>query len=312
MPEDVSPDTRSDAELDSLADGTEIATNSGGPSMKEAPADAKGAAPGVWHEDEIEYGGKKIKAAREQILKWAQMGYDRPQVMAKFNQERQTWEKTVQEKQAEFQKYEQKFQPYLEIDKYAATNPEWWSHVIQSWQTRGQQPGAAAPAGGGDPRYESLAQRLQNFEQILPKVEKLAEDWSTERQSAKQREEDQALDTEIQSIRKSHADLDWDSPDENGKSLEHRICEHAGKIGTSSFRAAMRDLLHDALVSRAESNGKIAVSKGIQKNSKLGVLGTSPTPQSRNPRQSKNIRDTSYEELENEIREEIRSGRASA
>ena len=123
-----------------------------------------------------------------------------------------------------------------------------------------------------------------------------------------EQKQDQALDQEVQSIREKHADLDWNTLDENGKHLELRVLEHAQANGISSFKAAFRDLLHDDLISRAASQGKLAIAKGIQNRSKLGVLGESPTPQKGMPTPNRNMRTTSYEDLEADIREEIRRG----
>lgn len=315
MPEELNEDPRSDSDLDALADSTNAARNSERPMKDEAPAPgavpAKTAAEEKW---EFDHGGKKISGNREQMIKWAQMGYDRPQFMQKFNQEKSTWEQQRQAREAQFKQYEEKFKPYLEIDEWASKNPDQWQRIQQQWQQSQTGAPGATPAQGSDPRYDAIQSKLQYFEQVVPKFEKLATEIAEQRALEEQKRADETLDGEIQSIRAQHKDLDWDTLDADGKSLEIRVMEHAQKEDIKSFRAAMRDLLHDDLVSRASSQGKIAVSKGIQQKSKLGILGESSMPKLQGtPRpENRNMRTTSYEDLERDVKEEIRSGRIGA
>lgn len=308
--EDQITDTRTDAELDSLADGNTAPAPERQMQETPAPAAAAPAPTTAWLEDEIDYGGKKIKGTREQILKWAQMGYDRPQWAQRFNQEKQTWEKQRAD-------WEKSWGAYREIDEWAAKNPDAWKHIEQSWQNRHA---LGAPAGivggtgtagvpGADPAQAFFRQFEERFAPRFEKMENELTAISKERIAAKERQEDDALTQEIGELREKYPDLLAETLDENGNSPERRVMLHAGQIGTNSFRVAFRDLFHDELVQRAASQGKIAVAKGIQDKTKLGVLGSSPTPQSRRAQVNRNIRDTSYEELENEIREELRSGR---
>jgi hypothetical protein len=296
----VDKDTRTTEDLDKLADSTETSRN-GTRGMTQETAPAKEAAKSKTEEYELEIGGKKVKGTREQVIKWAQMGYDRPQFMQKYNQAQQERAKLKEQEKT----YGQKYSVYQQIDDYAAKNPEWWNYIQQGWQTRGtHQPGATPAATTGavqDPRVDTLASTLNQVQQFIQQTQQ-------EKQIAFQKEKDQELDSEIKSIRESHKDLDWDSIDENGKSLELRILEHGSTNGIPTFRAAMRDLLHDDLLARASSQAKISVAQGIQQKTKLGVLGTSPTPTKWTPKSNKPIRQTSYEDLEAEIREELRQG----
>jgi len=300
------PAERTTEELDLLADNVGKSSRNSERPMTAPPEKEK---PQTKEEFEFEHGGKKIKGTREQLIKWAQMGYDRPQFMQKFNQEK-----------AQLEAEKQKYAPYLQIDEFAAKNPQWWNFIQQQWNARSQfnpqtqaqtaipsqQPGQALPAN--DP----YAPKLQSLEQKLSQIEQFANQWQQEKILEVERAEDHKLEQEIQSIRKEYEDLDWQSLDENGKSLEFRVLEHAQANGIPRFSTAFRDLLHNDLIARAQGQAKIAVSQGIQAKTKLGVLGKSPTPKSTQwmPPTNKDIRKTSYEELENEIRQELRSKRA--
>lgn len=290
---------RTNEELDKLADSSDHATNRDRAMTKEPEK----ATPQKTEEGfEFVHNGKPIKASREQILKWAQMGYDRPQFAQKINQEKAKWE-------AQKAEWEKSWGVYKQIDEYAKGNQDWWNHVVQSWQTKGAipqagQPGMPQQTPGNDPyapKFQALEQKLSQIEPVLSQFQKAQAE-------AKAREEDQKLEQEIQSIRAKHADLDWDTLDENGKSLELRILEHAQQNGIPKFTMAMRDLLHDELVAKAQSQAKLSIAKGIQAKTKLGVLGESPTPTKGMPAKNRDMRKTSYEELEADIREEIQRG----
>lgn len=285
-------DVRSEADLDALADSGNKATN------RERPMVADKEKPQATDTDSFEFthGGKTVKGTRDQILKWAQQGYDYPQRAQKLNQEKAKWD---QEKQ----QWESEWGIYRQVDTFAKQNKDWWDTVSRSFATRETPTGSTPqPANGQDP-YQLLAQKISQLE---PLVQQFVEEKRTLHQQA----EDSKLDQEISTLQNAHSELDWKSLDENGKSLEARVLEHAQENGISTFRAAFRDLLHDELVAKAQGLGKIAVAKGIQNRTKLGVLGSTPTPGRPVPQKQRNMRTTSYEDLENDIREELRLGRS--
>jgi hypothetical protein len=82
-----------------------------------------------------------------------------------------------------------------------------------------------------------------------------------EREQAAQKSADEKLAQEVQSIREKYKDIDMDSPDENGKSLEAKVLEHAEANGIPSFKAAFNDFYQDQLIARAEAQAKMNVSK---------------------------------------------------
>jgi len=305
-------DTRTNEELDLLADQTDKARNTERPmSTPKEEKDQKAAK----DEYEFTHNGKPIKATRDQIIKWAQMGYDRPQFMQKFNQEKAKWE----EERGQWEQLKQKYSPYTQIDEWAAKNPTQWQQLQEMWKRGMQNPAALTQSPQTQPQNTQVSSEIQPYltkiqsleqqlSQILPAVQQF-QDWKT--QSTHQ-QEDQALDQEIKSIREQHPDLDWNTLDENGKSLEVRVLEHAQNNGIAKFQTAFRDLLHEELLNRAQAKAQQSVAKGIQTRTKLGILGESPMPQKgRELNRNKSIRETSYEELENEIREELRRTRAS-
>lgn len=315
MNEDISAvtDERTPEQLDQLADNADVARNSERP-MSAKDAEPTKESPSPKEDYEFVHNGKPVKGTREQILKWAQMGYDRPQVMNKINEEKKKWD---QEK-AQFEQLRQKFTPYQQIDEWAVKNPTQWQKIQElygqaqqnpnAFQQQGNYQGQPSQNGLISPEFQPYISKIQSLEQQLSQIIPHVQQFNEWRTNTTQKEEDTKLETEIQSIRDQHKDLDWASIDENGKSLEMKVLEHAQTTGIPTFRAALRDLLHDDLMNRAQAQAKQSVAKGIQTRTKLGVLGESPTPQKGRESNIRDIRNTSYEEIERDIREELRRG----
>lgn len=229
--------------------------------------EAEGQEQPSWAEDKFVVGGKEIKANRDQILKWAQMGYNYPQKAQELNLKEQKWQQELNQYKSQAEKWkdvEQKWAPYKEVDEYAAKNPDWWQQVQQSYQEKMQ--GAQT-----NPELQQLKSELQELKQFRDQL-------AQEKQNQKVQEEDSQLSQEVESIRKQFPNLDFATPDEEGKSLEMKVLEHADKIGATSFRVAFRDFYHDHLINKAKEEGKETVSKELQKQTKLGILGTSSKP----------------------------------
>lgn len=254
-----------------------------------------------WAEDKFVAGGKEIKATREQIIKWAQMGYNYPQEKQKLNLERQTWEKQLNDyktKEQTWSEAEQKWGPYKEVDEYAAKNPDWWQQVQAAYK---EKIGSAET----NPEIKQLKDELAELKQFRDQL-------TQEKQSQKIQEEDSQLSQEVESIRKSFPNLDFQTPDEDGKNLEMKILEHADKIGASSFRVAFRDFYHEHLINKAKEEGKELVSKELQKQTKLGILGESPkSTKGASSGGARDMKKVTYGDLAQEAVEMLKSMRTS-
>lgn len=217
---------------------------------------------------EFDWNGKKIVPdSRDKVRTWMQQGYNYSQRMGDLNKTHAQRMAEAETRERQAQELEKRFKPYAEIDDYARQNQDWWNHVQQSFQTR-QQPQL-------DPGLKQvlspIEEKLGKFEQFLAQQEQAALE-------AKFQEEDKALDLEIDSIRKTHPNIDLTARDESGETLERRVLLHAQEIGTRSFRAAFRDYLHDQLVVQGQAQQKLQVVKGQQAQAKAGLLGKTPAP----------------------------------
>lgn len=243
-------------------------------------------------EFEFDWNGKQIKVpyTDPRLKQWVQQGYDYPQRMAELNQQRTKWDQERQE-------FEKKVSPYKTIDEYARQNPEWWSHVESQWQNRHGQ--GAAPEGGKLP--PEIQNQLKEFSEFKKSIE--------EKELLQQRQqEDSVLDKEVRSIRDQYKNLDWDTLDPStGFNLEQRVLDHAVQNGIKSFRAAFRDYNHENLLKLEKERAMEGFTKETQKRTKLGLLGTSPTPL-KGIRPAENVKTKSYDDLLREAKDEFGIG----
>lgn len=255
-------------------------------------ADAPGTPANTIEEWELKVNGQAIKAPRDKVIQWAQMGYDAPKRIGELNQKLQGY----QTKESEWKTLEEKYQPYREIDDYMSKNPDFWKHVTESWQTKAKGADAAQPA------HPELAAIKNEFGEIKNFLNEL----KTEKQAQAVVKEDESLDQEVRSIREQYTNIDFDQKDAEGKSLEYRILEHATKSGIGSFKTAFADFYLPNLLKQAEERGKETQVKDVQRRNKLGLLGVSSTPKTAPPQKS--IREKTYNDIEREILDELKSG----
>lgn len=242
-------------------------------------------------EYEYEWSGQKIKAPLSQLLKKASMGHDYAQKMAEFNKQRESF---TQERRFSEQLKEQ----YGAVDEWVKGNPDKWEKL--------QAVIEAEKAGHGDldvnnPLFKELQDlKRQLNESIMPTIQSITEEKTRIQHDA----EDKALESEIKSIREKYKDLDWSTVDENGRSREMKVLQHASQHGFKTFKSAFFDLYHDDIEKRANEQGRISVQNDKAKQIKTGLLGTSQAPKA-NLSKATNTKNKSYNELTREALEEL-------
>lgn len=256
---------------------------SGGP-IQEAKTHTPPPAPEEW---DLTVGGKQIKAKRDQVLQWAQMGYSAPDKIRKFTQELEAYK----QKEAQFKEWQEKYGP---IDEYVRQKPEFWDHVTKSWDQRNQ-----SLQDQSNPLAQVVSQlqtQIQDLSQFKSQVE-------SERTQARVKQEDTEYLSTFEKVKTSYPDIDFVTPNAEGKTLEYEVLEFAQERGIKDFDIAFKAYKHDELMKRAESKAKESFLKEKQKNTKLGVLGITPAPTKSRPATS--VRSKSYDDLADEIREEF-------
>ncbi len=258
-----------------------------------APVEAPAAEP-VWDgkQWEFEWNGKKIAPdSQDKARTWMSQGYNYSQRMGELNKTQAQQKAEWDQRQAAFQETQAKLSPYQKVDEYARQNPQWWAKVQQDYAAAQQQAQGITPdiANALKPIQDELGQ----FKSFL-----------REQQEAKATEEaskhDSALDTEIEGIRKDFPNINLGAVDPaNGMTLELRILKHAQSLGTTSFKAAFRDYLHDQLMEQAKANGLEANAKTAELNAKKGILGKTPAPV-KGQQTSAYVKGKSYDQLSRE------------
>lgn len=161
---------------------------------------------------------------------------------------------------------------FKEINDFVQSGEEgqtWWNHVTQSWEKRALPPEM-------DPNLERIVSPLNSQ---INELSQQVKDLLSEKTANAVKQEDEALDTEIKSIRDKFANIDFDSVDESGVTLEQRVTNYAAENGFNNWRAAFLDYYHDSLIELAKSEATQKVTSQKANESKKGIMGRSPTPQ---------------------------------
>ena len=230
------------------------------------------------------------------VIQWLQQGYDYGANMQSFNQARTA--------------FEQEAAQIRQINDALEKNPQLYDTIkqaIQGHSVQAKQSNAApdlTTALEGLDSNHPLTQLLGGMMEKLESTQTYLNNWQQEKALETQKAEDSKLDQEIKGIQEKYKDLAWDQIDENGFKLEQKILRHAKQIGTNSFSAAFKDLMHDDLIKRAQESAKTSHLAEIEKNKKLGLLGKSQAP-TKGISSPRNIKQTSYNDLLNEALQEI-------
>lgn len=290
-----------DEELDAYAEGQD--NGNSGPTKGDVQA------PAVDKSAPVEYEymarGKTIKEPLDQILKRASQGYDYAQLLNDFNKKQMDFDSRSKE-------FDSRYGHYTNIDKWAQQNPQQWQYIQSQYQSQFQQQqgnrpqvdqfGQTVPSQGGqsapDPRYQQLESKLSEHDKFISERQ-------AQESADKMAKEDETLKKDVESIRKEYSYLDFDTPDESGKSLYFKVLEHARDIGVTNFRVAFRDFNHDKLLKLAEERGKEKIASDTVKKTKLGLVSGKQTPPPQRDFTPKEIRSMSYDDVDREGRKSI-------
>lgn len=265
------------------------------PAAASAPETPEPAPPSTY---KIKVNGQEIDATVDQLQQWAQQGYHYSQQKNNLEQQRTQFQKELEEAK----RFRELYAP---VDEYAQKNPQWWDSITQSFQSRDQ---IRAPGDGQD---NPVFEHLNSLKSELSEMKKNWETFQAEKAEKARIEQDQALNSQIEEVRKQYKDVSLEEVDDTGKSLENRVLDFAIENNIADFRNAFRLFNHERLMKLAEERGMQQLVKDRQKQTKLGLLGQSPTP-TRGIQKATNIREKSYDSLLDEALEELNNGSISA
>lgn len=244
--------------------------------------------------DEIDFpieDKKMMKVKRDQLFQWAQQGRTAPGKMSQLTREIESYKKKLSEEEPKWQGLQKK---YGEIDDYVRQNPQFWDHVTQSYQNKNQ-----ALNDGNNPLAGVVTDLQSKIQDLIQFKNQTVEEQTKHRTS----QEDKAYISQLEEIKKKFSDLDFVTPDEEGKTLELRVLEHATKNNIGNFEAALKDLKFDDLTKLSAEKAKESLTKEKLKNSKLGILGITAQPTKRS---SSDHKGKSWNSLSEEIIDEYK------
>lgn len=282
-PEDFAvPTTGSEAQA--IVEGFQQPTTQAAPEQQ---------APATPAEFAINYKGKEEKYPLDKFTNLAQQGRDYNASMQQLKKDRDAWSAQVTQEKTKWSTLEQKLSQFQAVDDYIRKDPEWWTHVNDSYKQKvsGQVQGTNAPV---DQLVKQLvAQELGDIKDFVKTAK--------EREIEQQREtENRVLDSKVSEYRTKYPDFDWTTVDEKGQDLETRILDHGIKMGLkdpeTSFRLAANDFLHGQFVSRAAESAKGEVGDHLKKVNKLG-LGPITEKRTLGLKPVANVRSKSWDQL---------------
>jgi hypothetical protein len=255
------------------------------------------------HHLKYSIGDKEVEFPLEKVLKHAQMGYNYAQRAEGLNA-REAEYNQAQERIKQLARWE-------EYDKYAQQNPEWAKHVENTWNNRGQV-GAQPQAQSGQFDYGDmdpdnpltgtvlqLQQTIQDLQSQFGEKFGMVDQFLNAQQISK---EDAALDREINTAREQFGKLlNFDEPDDEGRNVEFKVLEHMKATGLNNFAAALKDLYFDELMTAKSQQLLEQQAAATQAKTKSGIIGTSPTPQSRPQANASTGQPRNYAEAEQAV-----------
>jgi len=219
--------------------------------------------------------GREVNEDIDTILKRASQGYNYAQNISQLKADREAFDKTVSEREAQVREAEGRWSPY---EQYAKENPDWADHVRSQYENRynfnGQQQNSQIDPNQTD---ANLSPQLR---QEISELRQFRDEFKSYQSSQKQQQEDLELNSQIESTKKSYEDFDFGYSDPNtGETVEHQVLRHMQTHGLNNFQAAFRDLFHTQILDKATTKAKETAMKEIQERNKKGFISESDKSQ---------------------------------
>lgn len=178
---------------------------------------------------------------RDELIALAQKGYD--------------YNTSVHQLKQQSQGLEEKYGRYKQLDTLFEQYPDLAQQIAQTIQTYDYTPQGQSNA---DPAvHPAIAQQLQELQQFKQQfVEKQADD---------------ALDGEINELKRLYPDQPWTTDDGNG-TLMKRVLKHAYDGNFPNLNAAYRDYMWDSMMTQQKADGLKAAQKQREQQQNEGVV----------------------------------------
>jgi hypothetical protein len=188
----------------------------------------------------------------------------------------------VKREKAEIDANRSRYEQYERLEKAFNENPAFKQRILQLQQETAngqvQQQGQQAI----DPRFQQVTQKLEEFDKFVG--------------SLKEQQADQAVSSEIESLRSKFGETKFDEVTESGHTLMWDILNHAHTNKFPSLLSAYRDYMFDNVAANAKMQGAQQVAQQRQSNARKGVVSVgTPKPAAAIPPQD--MRNMSYDQI---------------
>lgn len=221
-----------------------------------------------WGQAKVKYtaSGKEVEEPLETIIKTrAPYGYHAAQRLEEANKRFLAAEEQIKKAQELESKWKQ-------FDDYARQNPQWMDHVNKMWSERAQFEANLDP---NDPLARQFSAFKSEIDGMKGSMSQLLEHFKKQEQA----KQDQVYMSQLEDIKKAYPNINFDAADEQGRSLEYQILEHASKKGITSFDTAFKDYYHEKLIAIERAKAKEEAARELQEQRKKGILGKAQAPQ---------------------------------
>lgn len=193
-----------------------------------------------------------VPESREKLLNWAQLGYSSNQ----RSQQLQNQEREIQTRLAAVKEYEQLAEAFKKNPAFKQQVLNWY---YQSMGAPQGQPQNRQDQGQGqfDPSV------LNPFAEQLSSLQGRLE--SFERNQA-----DSSLQKEINELTGKYKNVDWNTPDESGRTFLHEVLQNAHQMGGIPLEVAFRHIYWDQAMQNAQAQALSNQNTQRQANAKKG------------------------------------------
>jgi hypothetical protein len=213
----------------------------------------------IWNGKEyaLKYrGGEVVPESREKLINWAQLGYSYDQRAASLKAKEQEISQ-LQQRYAELERLSQNFE----------TNPQFKQSVLDLYyKSMGNQvQGQVVQQGQGQ-----AGDNLSAFQPYLKKID----DLQSRFESYENHQADVRLNEEIESLKSKYKDIDWNTPDVNGRTLLDDVKKESHRMDGIPLEAAFRNLYWDQMQAKIKADTLKAQADEAIAKKKKGVVAS--------------------------------------
>lgn len=203
-----------------------------------------------------------IPPTREDLISWAQLGYNAKDRM-----------QTLEQREGSLKERETKLDQVQKLAEAFEQVPQFKKQVFEIYQKIQSGDHAGAEAQIEEVEGQAPAQTqplLDKISSLNDKIAKLEGRFSSE----DQRRYDDNIKQEIDTLKTSHADHEWDLPDEKtGKTLLREFVEFAAENSFNNLENAYKVFFHDEILARAKANALKEAQNLKKQEAQNGVVG---------------------------------------